>query len=74
MKKYLNLIPEKGLSKNKPTCENAVSQILYGNCTLRVMGSFILIISKIRENTESSKYLPNIWIFVERLITVQIKN
>ena len=27
MKKYLKLIPGKGLSKNKPSCENAVSQI-----------------------------------------------
>ena len=33
------LIRGKGLSKNKPTCENAVSQTLYGSCTLRVMGS-----------------------------------
>ena len=40
MMKYLKLIPGKGLSKNKPTCENAVSQTLYGNCTLRVMGSW----------------------------------
>ena len=37
--KYVKLIPGKGLSKNKPTCENAVSQTLYGSCTLRVMGS-----------------------------------
>ena len=37
--KYLKLIPGKGRSKNKPTCENAVSQTLYGSCTLRVMGS-----------------------------------
>ena len=27
------------MSKNKPTCENAVSQTLYGSCSLRVMGS-----------------------------------
>ena len=37
--KYLKLIPKKGWSKNKPTCENAVSQTLCGSCTLRVMGS-----------------------------------
>ena len=37
--KYLKLIPVKGWSKNKPTCENAVSQTLYGSSTLRVMGS-----------------------------------
>ena len=34
----------KGLSKNKPTCENAVSQTLYGSCSLRVMGSCICIV------------------------------
>ena len=39
MKKYLKLIPGKGLSKNKPACENDVSQTLYGSYTLRVMGS-----------------------------------
>ena len=36
---FWKLIRGKGLSKNKPTCENAVSQTLYGSCTLRVMGS-----------------------------------
>ena len=35
---FLDLIRGKGLSKNKPTCENAVSQTLYGSCTLQ-MGS-----------------------------------
>ena len=34
---------EKVWSKNKPTCENAVSQTLYGSCTLRVMGSWVYI-------------------------------
>ena len=38
--KYLKLIPGKGWSKNKLTCENAISQSLYGSCTLRVMGSW----------------------------------
>ena len=37
MKKYLKLISGKGLSKNKPTCENAILQTLYGSCTLRVL-------------------------------------
>ena len=41
MKKYLKLIPGKGLSKNKPTCENAISQTLYGSCKLRVLLSTI---------------------------------
>ena len=27
MKKYLKVIPGKGLSKNKPSCENAVSPV-----------------------------------------------
>ena len=38
-KKWKGLIwSGKGWSKNKPTCKNAVSQTLYGSCTLRVMG------------------------------------
>ena len=35
---YWKPIRGKGLSKNRPTCENAVSQWLYGSCTLRIMG------------------------------------
>ena len=35
---FFDLIRGKGQSKNKPTCENAVSQTLYGSCTLQ-MGS-----------------------------------
>ena len=52
MKKYLKLIPGKGLSKNKPTCENAVSQTLalYENCTLRVMGSRLIPVFKDEQN------------------------
>ena len=37
---YWKPIRGKGLSKNRPTCENAVSQRLYGSCTLRVTGSW----------------------------------
>ena len=37
---FIDLIRGKGQSKNKPTCENAVSQTLYGSCTLQ-MGSCI---------------------------------
>ena len=36
---FFDLIRGKGYSKNKPTCENAVSQTLYGSCTLH-MGSW----------------------------------
>ena len=32
---FFDLIRGKGESKNKPTCENAVSQTLYGSCTLQ---------------------------------------
>ena len=41
----VSLIPGKGLSKNELTCENAVSQTLYGNCTLRVMGSWSSVLA-----------------------------
>ena len=37
---YWKPIRGKGVSKNRPTCENAVSQRLYGSCTLRVTGSW----------------------------------
>ena len=47
-KKWKGLIwSVKGWSKNKPTCENAVSQTLYGSCTLRVMGSCMSSVSEI---------------------------
>ena len=42
---FWKLIRRKGLSKNKPTCENAVAQTLYGSCALRVMGSCLLSLS-----------------------------
>ena len=55
MEKYLKLIPGKGWSKNKLTCENAVSQTLYGSCTLRVMGSWEFLIIQETINGELRK-------------------
>ena len=42
--KYPKLIPGKGWSKNKPTCENAVSQTQNGSCMLWVIGSWFKLI------------------------------
>ena len=50
---FFDLIRGKGWSKNKPTCENAVSQTLYGNCTLQ-MGSWSPKIYQIDELNEYS--------------------
>ena len=36
----------KGWIKNNSTCENAVSQSLYGSCMLRVMGSCLKLIQQ----------------------------
>ena len=57
MEKYLKLFPGKGWSKNKLTCKNAVSQILYGSCTLRVMSSCI---KSLQEIIKGREWIPHI--------------
>ena len=58
-KKWKGLIwSRKGWSKNKPTCKNAVSQTLYGSCTLRVMGSWCKTFPFITEGQTSYTFFP----------------
>ena len=57
------------ISKNNPTCENAVSQTRYVSCTLRVMGSCRLqvlqILTLAEQQTSFSKpvFKPDIYLF-----------
>ena len=62
---YWKPIRGKCLSQNKPTCENAVSQRLYGRCTLRVMGPWFASSSEKKKTASKSpvrkKNRPYCW-------------
>ena len=62
---FSKAIRGKSLSKNKPTCENAVAQAQYGSQTLRVMGSCV---SLVLHNTVIPFILASVYKYIDCLL------